>query len=149
MLRGGDMVILLYFCASLATRSKHSILFQVIGGCTLPALADEGQGKICYCYKWHVLDNYDNKAVLKKIPRAYLFSKRFQTVPLGVLRSWLRSHRSGGGEPPGQGSDPSLPTFRQEFPPRSFYLFVGKRHELFLVTDSSDPVSFGHLQWRN
>ena len=27
---------------------------------------------------------------------------------LGVLRSWLWSHRSGGGGPTGQGSDPSF-----------------------------------------
>lgn len=60
---------------------------------------------------------------MKKAELGFTWSMRFQTVCLGVLGSWLRSHHSGGGEPPGQGSDPSLPSFRQnKFPSRTLYL---------------------------
>lgn len=111
------MVILLHFCASLATRSKYFLSCpKLLLG--LPNLAYHMGGNMQIS-----VTVTSGRYSMKKAELGFTWSMRFQTVCLGVLGSWLRSHHSGGGEPPGQGSDPSLPSFRQnKFPSRTLYL---------------------------
>lgn len=79
---GGDMVILLHFCASSATRSKYFLSCpKLLLG--LPNLAYHMGGEhadLSYCYKWQIL-NEESRA------RVYLVHEISNCVPgsLGIL----------------------------------------------------------------